>query len=304
MQINTIQYTPKQNGFTGKINQKSISDFAQETFNLSKESMINLDDYSNYFIPTRYKVKMDAKELKQLFNINENANSSYFLDSCHQYFKKQLDIPETIASTLGSTIADTPFLYAYDFITNTIVKNLTFNKAELSKNNVFVSLRHEFQHYLQNMEIYRHETLGKEWLEHNITTFVQKDKEDLKNFLTTKPIDEWGSDINKLKFYYILRECLRNNDNDTFNKLYQPYENGIQQSLTAFRERIITAKGIIPKNHKLTERIKNYIEGFKATIQCYDSNGAIKMNEYKANFNESEAFAVQLNTLDEIEAIV
>jgi len=95
MQINTIQYTPKQNGFTGKINQKSISDFAQETFNLSKESMINLDDYSNYFIPTRYKVKMDAKELKQLFNINENANSSYFLDSCHQYFKTGYRLPDS-----------------------------------------------------------------------------------------------------------------------------------------------------------------------------------------------------------------
>ncbi|MBR5303992.1 MAG: hypothetical protein IKU37_04100 [Candidatus Gastranaerophilales bacterium] len=304
MQINNIQYTPKQNGFTGKINHKKMADIAKETLNLPEESLINIEDYRNYFVPIRYKAKMDTKELKQLFSINEEANSIYFLNECYQYFKKQLNIPEEIAPTFSSIAQNTPFLYAYDFITNTVVKNMAFYNADLSKNDVFVYLRHEFQHYLQNMEIYRHETLGKEWLEHNITTFVQKDKEDLKDFLTTKPVEEWGSDINTLRFYYTLRECLRNNDEDLFNKLYQPYENGIRQSLTAFRERIIKAKGMIPKNHKLTERIKNYMEGFKATMQYCESSGAIKMNEYKTNFNEGEAFAVQLNTLDEIEAIV
>lgn len=296
MQINNIHNTPKQIYFNGNIKAKRVVDVAQDM------AVVSLDDYKNYFIPLKYKVAMNAKELKQLYKIN--ANSPKFLDACYKYYLTLFDIPNEIAPARGSINVDAPILFAYDFSTNTIVNNLALCHTKLTQNEIITYLRHEFQHYLQNMEIYRHETLGKEWLQFNIDTFIKNDKKDLKDFLLTKPIDEWGSDMNTLRFYYLMRECLRNNDEDTFNRLYKPYEDNITQSLTAFRERIIKAKGIIPKNSSSTEKIKGYMQGFKKSLNYSHNAENLKTCGYRTNPIEEEAYAVQLDLLEDLELMI
>ena len=91
---------------------------------------------------------------------------------------------------------------------------------------------------------------------------------------------------------------------DTFNRLYKPYEDNITQSLTAFRERIIKAKGIIPKNSSSTEKIKGYMQGFKKSLNYSHNAENLKTCGYRTNPIEEEAYAVQLDLLEDLELMI
>ena len=294
-----------QTQFKANIKADKIPDLVDRKFGDKTYKVFNLEKVRDWAIPVKYKVAMDAQSVKKLFEVDD-TNQTDFMNASYDFFCKNLNIPEQIKPVMVKAGLPEEYPLGYDIFTNSIVQNAKYTGMKLSKEDIFTMLRHEFQHFLQNMEIYRHETLGKDWLKTVQEMYGQRNREGIKNMLMTKQIDEWGclpgSKI--MDLLYEMRNRLRNNDIAGFDNLYECIKQGNNNSLQWLRNTIVETKGVIKKESKTTDLIKTYMDSIIYNLNFVNKGNSVDFNAYKENFIEKEAFATQLDSLEDMNKIL
>ena len=249
--------------FKANIKADKIPDLIDRKFGDKTYKVFNLEKVRDWAIPVKYKVVMDAQSVRKLFEVNDTNQTDFLKASC-DFFCENFNIPEQIRPVMGRANLPDEYAFAYDVFTNSIIQNAKYAGGKLSKEDIFSMVRHEFQHFLQNMEIFRHENLGKKWLETIQEIYGQKNRESIKNMLMTKQIDEWGCKPGSkiMDLLYEMRNRLRHNDIAGFDKLYECIKQGNNNALQGLRNTIIGTKGIIQKDSKTTNLIKTYMDSF------------------------------------------
>jgi len=121
--------------------------------------------FHDYMLAKKLDFKISKKELDNLFQYN----SDEFIIRANMLFSDKAGVSEKIAPKLSLQPLPDNMMMGYSPTDNTILinqKNMyLFSEPDKSKQRkvkfiFFAALRHEWQHYLQTMDIYRHKTLG------------------------------------------------------------------------------------------------------------------------------------------------
>lgn len=232
---------------------------------------------------------LDKQTIKNL----EKMPINDFLNESHKIIINALNIPEgTIIPPLEINNLPKKMLMCYDWSNNTIFINPATLKQ--SRVNIFSFLRHELQHFNQNLSIIRTENLGENAIKtysqilakNNVQEFISTYKdmkqpeieELIKNGILTENNVSLINQIKKVAatgdstLEKKLSEKLIKN---TFERIYSDWKN--------VRNTNIEKCGIIKEDSKEGVRAKEYYEGFLRT------GGKVGGNEYHNSLHEQEA---------------
>ena len=235
---------------------------------------------SQYFDALKLpRINLNSNELKKLFSIEDPGS---FLEASLDFLLKKLNISNKIAPTLIYADVNSNFLFGYDRCSNKIIVNTLYEFP--SKKEMLVLLRHELQHFLQNIDLYQQEKIKKKHL-HNITDIYFKEyTHQLQETLKKSP-EKWDVNKKHAKKLHTYKKYLDERNYSAFNKKLNSEKEKIKKALKKFQKDIIKSLGItkagVPKA-KQNERI------YQAYID-YKPNKEMSWGEYLTNQSEYDA---------------
>ena len=224
-------------------------------------------------------VNFEPTELKCLFQIKDSED---FIQTAFNSFIKKLNIPAKIAPKLIYQNCDASFIFGYDKTINNILINTSYEIPKYK--DILVLFRHEFQHFLQNINLLRHEELGKKHLQNIYNLYISDYNEKLLETLKMHP-SSWQVDFKSFKNLYLMKNYLNNNDKQSFDTEFNKIKKTVKKDLKSFRKKVINCLGTINSNDKRTENLTKICEGTRKTDYSEKQNWA----EYLTNPAEYEA---------------
>lgn len=268
------------------------NEFCKVTENHRQITYDDILNFKAYMLAKKVDTKVSPEEIKKLFSYEgeEFKLKSFGLLTEKLNIPKQLT-PQFIYSNMG---INSPM--AYDMASNIILVNPNMQFA--SKSQFLSLLRHEFQHFLQNMNVYRHETKGKEAVKLYAKLGADTECRNIHQRamdLTLEEIKELGFNEEGIDVYRNLQFLL---DNERY-KEYEQVLNSIHKSIEEhnigifenFRKTIIDAMGELKADSKEGKRAEKF---FKETFsgQGYnEADGGIDYGKYFSDVREVEAMA-------------
>ena len=167
--VRPVNPRPVQN-FTGTYEDK-LREKVQGKEVFKDATNIQISALKTYIETQKYALGMTPQDVAELSKYDGND----FILKSYEYLINKLNIPGEIAPpfTVQNNMKNAQsLLMMYMPAMNIIVVNSDQCK-DLDKTTTFKMLRHELQHYMQNINILRHETFGDE----AIDIYKEKDKE-------------------------------------------------------------------------------------------------------------------------------
>lgn len=204
--------------------------------------------------------KITVKRLESL-PINE------FIEESKKIILKSLNIPQEIAPVLSvNSLGGKKMIMLYDSSSNDIVANSEY--FHLSRANLFSCLRHEIEHFSQNLLIIRTDNLGEHAIETyaRMTTKFQID--NVINVCKAIPEDAIKSgNLSKEQLAIIIRvqDAAKNGD-EALGKCSEELFNEdfplIHEKWKDFRAKVIGLQGSVNPDSKDGLKAKEYFDGF------------------------------------------
>lgn len=196
--------------------QKEFSTLPRE---VSEQELFN---FKQYMLMKKMDLKITEEEFMTLFSYE---GEEYILKAFELLTKKMNIQQELMPQIIYNYATGVPM--SYEYYMNCIVVNPA---VKFSKANLLELLRHELQHFSQNMQMLRHETKGSELVK--IFSKMQAEK-------TCKGIDHYAKnvDIEQLKLILneedlnqvsFLKDLLKNNQIKEYDYFMQSLEKHIQ----------------------------------------------------------------------------
>lgn len=170
--------------------------------------------------------------------------------------------------------------------------------TKVDKIDIFTALRHELQHYKQNMEILRHEEYGEKAIDAYTKNFIQMQKTILENLYDSNKIMEFLKpgvlpDQKAAALIYAYK-CFKDAKNDKaldmmFNQMGKEY----QVELLKFRDKVRSEYGVIKSDDSATPKIGRMYDEFN-NVGYFKQNHELDYNKYVAAFIEQDAILAQL----------
>lgn len=233
----------------------------------------------------------EAAELKKLDGID-------FVSAAYNFLLKKLGIKQEIAPGVLSENLPPQIEMAYKPATNLLFLKNGVNTIT-DKVRTFGLLRHEMQHYIQNMNILRHEKYGKAAVDEYVKAAAEEQKIMIEQIV--KLPDEEILKLQNVNHEALLKfkKLYNENNTDGVQKMYSSLEENIRKEWIALRDNVVKKMGLIKEDSALTPQIKRYYEEFK-NIGYYKQDGQIDYNNYFASLTEQEAIASQIASIGEI----
>jgi len=272
---------------TGKATQKAEA-------KVTKPTDMDIMNFHQYMLAKKLDLKCTPEEIKKLLSFE---GQKFHLKS-FEFFLKKMNIPKKLQPKLVYSAENPEIGMIYNWHNNTIHINTNFTFK--SKEDFLTLMRHEFQHYQQNMQLFRHEQYGKDIVEYysDLSARIETQNiDDRAKNLTIKQIKELGFNEEGIQAYVYLKNLLKNNKIEEYEKsldatcakfkeLYKPqYEN--------FRQRVIEEFGILKSDTKEGDRVSRYFKEAISEDLYYEENGRINTIKYITDIREAEAILAQ-----------
>lgn len=182
---------------------------------------------------------------------------------------------------------------AYDFINNLIVKNPQ-NTILKTKASIFGAIRHELQHFYQNINIFRTEKVGDEAVDVYSRISAKQRQKCLDFEVKNQSIEQLkvNYDEKTIEYYKHLKDLLKNDQ-----KAYEAELNGFEQiifdstrlQLQAFKELVIKEMGgQIKADTKLAKRSEKMLKEIQNDY--WKTDGSAHAGKYGFDVRENDAF--------------
>lgn len=248
--------------------------------------------FNTYAIVKKYALGVTPQDINEL----SKFDGGEFVVQSYEFLCKKMGISQSIRPPVMPAEIEGEMLMAYSPSVNLIVYDS--NKiTNLGKHKVFSMIRHEFQHFLQNTQILRHETIGKKAVDLNTQNFIEANKNSAKYiaekyskediveaYLSSR--DENTGRLLKAK------EFLDNNNTDGFNKLFDDFGEVYRKELVQLRDNTVSVLGEIKENSSLTPKIQKYLDEFNE-VGYLKPGGQIDYKVYMNTKIEQDAIKAQ-----------
>lgn len=237
-------------------------------------------------IPYRTGITLDDVKNLKVFNGDK------FITNSFKFLCNKLGFSENIRP--GLSIVDEMYhdgFMSYVPANNIVMVNRTKLK-NLSKDHIFALIRHEIQHYIQNILALRHETIGKQAIdimaENNLKTSIAI-AENLFNSLSDQGIKEiYGEMPDVYNFVMHTKKLYESGNRTAFIDSMKINSEIYKENLLIWQRKLIDELGQIPKDSALTPKIKQNFEELQNT-GYYEANGQINPERYSRSKIEQEA---------------
>ena len=238
MQINNINFYNNYNktintNFQAHPASKAVRNLSERDRNIIK----------NYITGLSYRLKMTGEELNYFHKIRTRKQLE---KESYQYIAKKLNIPEEILPPLVQVTGDDRADYSYAYLDNVIQAN---SKLQTQKNEIFSSMRHEFQHFMQICNMLRTEGLTDEVQAYLTSASIKDRKEFITNLIKSsnyKMLDP--EEFPDAVWLNSLCDALQNQDVSAFDKRFKPMEKSIKQMWQQMKEVSTKHWGMIKQN--------------------------------------------------------
>lgn len=225
------------------------------------------------------KINFTFEELKKLFAIENNEE---FLEAGFNYLLKKLNISDKIAPQLTYADVNSDWSFGYDRCSNEVLVNTLYDLP--SKEQILVLLRHELQHFIQNIDLYRQEKIKKSHLNHLVEIYFKEYEHQLQETLKKSP-EEWNDDKKRTKKLSTYKRYLDEGNLVAFNKKLLSEKEKIRKSLKNFQRDIIKTLGTTSTG---TRKAKNNERIHQAYVN-YGTNKEMNWGKYLTNPSEYDA---------------
>ncbi|MCM1010242.1 MAG: hypothetical protein NC390_05135 [Fusobacterium sp.] len=243
--------------------------------------------FQGYVYSMKFKLGTTHEEIKALTKLQGED----FVNGAYELLAKKMGIPDEIKPSLIPQAQSTTAPMAYMFNYNAITRNQDL--SSMSQAEIFSGLRHELQHFKQNMDVFRHETLGEKVVDIHVNGLVNTEKATVKHLLANMSLDEMveqGIIQNQVVYDTMARyqKYFENNDMAALDKEIEALVPEFRQQVTAFRQKVVDSMGIIKSGTKEAQKAERYFEDFQ-NIDYFECDGKIDYAKYFASGIEQEA---------------
>ena len=296
MQVNSISLTkpvtarPVQN-FTGAYVDKLYEKVqGKDVFKDATNAQFNA--LKTYVLSKNYALGVTPGDVAELSKYDGND----FLLHSHDYLLKKLNIPEEIAPPFMVTdLNNKQALMMYVPSMNVIMVNSTECEKQ-DKTALFKMLRHEFQHYIQNVNILRYETFGDDAIEIYKNKYMDVQRNAFESLYANNMIDKLMSSpdvpMNEkalLQYFKVLKDS---NNNEGINALFENISKDYVKQLVDFKNKVRKNLGVIPADSPETKKIEVFFNEFK-DLGYFNPNGELDYNKYLNSIIEQDAILAQ-----------
>lgn len=261
--------------------------------------------FEQYMFAKKLSLKTSNEEIKNLFKL-EGDN---FLIEAYKFLLEKMGVPETLRPQIVSVPQNEKVGMAYNFISNQLMLNP--NRPNANKVEMYGLLRHEFQHLLQNLEVFRNLEIKEEV----ITAYSKKALEmDLmsvdyiaKNF-SLDQIREAGYNDEALKLYAELKDILQKEGEGKFS---QKIKNLAEESIPEYKQRysvlsdlVIKEMGPLKQGSREANRSVKFFNEIFSDLSYWKKDGSVHTGKYITDVRENEALIAGDVAIADIKAIL
>ncbi len=239
-----------------------------------------------YLHASKYRLHNCAEELKSLFKLDGDD----FVNSSYVFLCEQLNIPEAVRPQIEilPTQQENPMGYLPAF--NTIVRNADL--SNYTKPQIFGFIRHELQHLLQNLDIFRHEKLGPTAAEIYAQNRANSTRIAIDYYvenITPEIFYELtGESKEATESFRVLQKYYKEGNKEAYEREYLGFEEPIKQEVQAFLDLVVKEMGTIKEGTKEANNAEIFFDEF-CSVNYYDPNGQIDLGRYYTTAIESDA---------------
>ena len=255
---------------------------------ISEQLMWN---FRQYMLCRKMNLNITTEEFNKLFALEGEE----FKADAFKLLAEKMKIPQELTpGFVYSNEKNCPMFY--NLVTNTIAVNPNVN---MDKKTFLTLLRHELQHYSQNINMLRHETKGTELIEayskmsarqgcSTIDNCVRNiDLEQLKQCMSESNLAEFNRLKDLLKNSPAeYEQYLKNTEKELYNTNIEQYTN--------FRKTIVEKYGGLKENSQEGKRAEKMFNETVAETGYWKENGDVHYGQYfLQDCRENEAIAAQ-----------
>lgn len=296
MQVNSISLTkpvtarPVQN-FTGTYVDKLYEKVeGKEVFKNATNAQFNA--LKTYVTSKDYALGVTPDEVAEL----SKYDGADFLLQTHDYLLKKLNIPEEIAPPfVVADLNNKQALMMYVPSMNIIMIS-SEGCEKCDKTAVFKMLRHEFQHYIQNINILRHETFGDEAINVYKDKYMNLQRNVFETLYANNMIEQFmqSADVpmNEKALLQYFKVFKASNNNEGINALFENISKEYVKNLIDFKDNVRKNLGVIPADSPETKKIETFFNEFK-DLGYFNPNGEVNYDKYFKSIIEHDAVLAQ-----------
>lgn len=258
-------------------------------------TMLDVNSFQAYMIARRFSINTNEKEVKDLFKFQGEE----FLAKAFDFLIEKLNINKKFIPLLGKSSPEDPVQFSYLSKNNII---LTPYEIENYPNiQIFQLLRHELQHYQQNMLMLRDDEIGK-----NLPTiYANKIIDEMQckaiAILENSSYEELAKNNNlapeEAEFYKACDYFIKRDDVDGFIAIFEPLRETYKNEWTKIRENLLAEYGQLTPIEK--ERAQAYFNDF-SNIEYYNKDGSVNLAKHISTGIEFEANIASDYTIHQI----
>lgn len=292
IQSNRVSYYGSYNtSFKGSIPAKFLEIIPDTKVckNLKKIDKISIQEYVNF---KTHRLGITAEDIAELSKYGEGED---FLLASYELLTRKMGFSSEIRPALYCLPINVKTPMAYSPMQNIIIVDpeqcSNFNNTQ-----IFSALRHELQHYVQNTQILRHETLAPKAIDVMVEKYTDSQRSAVVNLIENNLVDEMVTSgqltPEQLEFFDKARTLLANKDIDGFNNLFTHISASYREQLQALTAKITHNLGVIKADSCLTPKIQKAFEEFQ-NVGYYKQDGNIDYRKYLDTYIENDALQKQ-----------
>lgn len=236
--------------------------------------------------------KTTQEELNALFKFNNDE----FFTKTYEFFIEKLAIPIKLKPKVVDVPMHESIGMTYDFLNNVIARNT--NLAQNDKNVVFGLVRHELQHFIQNINILRTEGIGEQAVDFysNLAAKQRVGAVDFEVKNLTKEQLKASYNDETIKYYQGLKNLLKNNPQayDTeLKNLGGIFKYSALEQNQNFRNLVVQEMGLIKGDTKSAKRSEKMFAEILKGNGYWKTDGSVHVGQYNFDIRENDAITAQ-----------
>lgn len=271
-----------------------IDEFVSTTAK-KKVSQSDIINFRQYLLGKEVDIKITPEEIKTLFACKTDEE---FGVSASEFLTKKMQISDKLKPQYLCAEINPNAKMAYDYSQNIIFVNPNAQFADRAE---FLSLlRHELQHYKQNICIFRHPEIGNKAVNLYAKLLSNAQVKNIDNQIRNCSIEELknlGYPEEILQKFSKAKGFLNKNQTAEYEKFIQKFAKEIETEnlklIDSFRAGVVDEFGLLTESSREAGRAKKYFEATARGNGYFQKDGGIDYGKYLFDIRENEAIVAQ-----------
>ena len=249
----------------------------------------------------KLRTNITQEEINKLFKLEGED----FFKSAYDFLIEKLGIPSGVKPEIVIHTQEIPVEMAYMPYNNAILRKPKFQTD--SKSFIFGIIRHEIQHLKQNLDILRHEELGKKAVEAYSDETARRlvlTLEELVNKYSLEDFVKTGANPAQISEFFALKSLVMLNRmeeyHDALSEIGEVIKNNTKAELERVRQVATAELGAIKPGTREAARAEKYYDEF-ININYWKEDNSIDLGKYVFSYSEIEAMTSQSVAMSEFD---